>query len=617
MSEIKLTKDWKWVKLGEVAEITSSKRIFQHEYVTNGIPFYRTKEIKELSEGKNLTFDLFISNEKYNEIKSRFTIPKKGDVLLSAVGTIGISYIIKDDKPFYFKDGNLMWLRNLRGLDSKYLSYGLTNFIRNKKGAKISGSAYSALTIETIKNFDFPLPPLQTQTLIVSKIEELFSELDKGIEDLKTAQQQLKTYRQSVLKYAFEGKLTNKKVKEGELPKGWEWTNFEKVCVKIGDIDHKMPKQLETGYPYVSTKDFTNDLRISFDKAKFISKEDYLNLSRKIKPEKGDIIFPRYGTIGKNILIDFDKEFLVSYSCAVVKPNHNIILSKYIYLYSLSPKITDEIRKYVVETTQANIGIASIKSFVFPLPPMEEQQLIVQEIESRLSVADKMEESIVQSLLQAEALRQSILKKAFSGELVKEVIQEKIHKPKNDYFFQMQLIGKIAAISKRNKIEHGEMTIAKYAYLSDKLFDIPTGFEFNRWHLGPYPPAIKKVVNNKQYFQRIGNHIEVINEQTLFKSTNDFSTSIDDAISNLVSLFSTYKTSTERSHKTELLATVCKVIEDIKTTDLKLVRASMKEWKIILKTSSFKNKAEKFNEEETKNCIEFIAKKGWDKKLIK
>lgn len=283
---------------------------------------------------------------------------------------------------------------------------------------RISFDTHKRYWISVFSKLPIALPSPEEQNQIVSKIEELFSELDKGIEDLKTAQQQLKTYRQSVLKWAFEGKLTNENVKDGELPEGWEWTTFEKVCVKIGDIDHKMPKQLEKGYPYVSTKDFTNDLKISFDNAKYISEEDYLNLSRKIKPEKGDIIFPRYGTIGKNILVDFDKEFLVSYSCAVVKPNHDIVLSKYIYLFSLSPKITDEIRKYVVETTQANIGIASIKSFVFPLPPIEEQHQIVQEIESRLSVADKMKESIAQSLQQAEALRQSILKKAFSGELV-------------------------------------------------------------------------------------------------------------------------------------------------------------------------------------------------------
>lgn len=109
---------------------------------------------------------------------------------------------------------------------------------------------------------------------------------------------------------------------------------------------------------------------------------------------------------------------MVSYSCAVVKPNKNLVLSKYVYLYSLSPKVTEEIRKYTVETTQANVGIASIKSFVFPLPTLEEQQLIVDELESKLTVCDKIEETISQSLQHAETLRQSILKKAFEGKLV-------------------------------------------------------------------------------------------------------------------------------------------------------------------------------------------------------
>ena len=95
-----------------------------------------------------------------------------------------------------------------------------------------------------------------------------------------------------------------------------------------------------------------------------------------------------------------------------------MVLSKYVYLYTLSPKVTEEIRKYTVETTQANVGIASIKSFVFPLPSLTEQQLIINELESKLTVCDKIEETIKNSLNQAETLRQSILKKAFEGKLI-------------------------------------------------------------------------------------------------------------------------------------------------------------------------------------------------------
>jgi type I restriction enzyme S subunit len=282
----------------------------------------------------------------------------------------------------------------------------------------LKGTTQKFIPLGNLRNIHIPLPTLSEQQLIVSKIEELLSDLENGKQQLLLAQQQLKVYRQSLLKWAFEGKLTNKNVKDGELPEGWKWVTLGDVCNKIGDIDHKMPKQLAEGYPYVSTKDFTDNLKISFDNAKYISEEDYLNLARKIRPERGDIIFPRYGTIGKNILVDFDKEFLVSYSCAVVKPNQNLVLSKFVYLYTLSPKITEEIRKYTVETTQANVGIASIKSFVFPFPSLEEQQLIVDELESKLTVCDKIEETISQSLLQAESLKQSILKKAFEGKLI-------------------------------------------------------------------------------------------------------------------------------------------------------------------------------------------------------
>jgi restriction endonuclease S subunit len=210
----------------------------------------------------------------------------------------------------------------------------------------------------------------------------------------------------------------------GELPSGWKWVKLEEVCNKIGDIDHKMPKQASSGYPYVSTKDFTDDLKISFDNAKFISKNDYLNLSRKIKPEKGDIIFPRYGTIGKNILVNFDKEFLVSYSCAIVKPNPDLVLSEFVYLYSLSPQITQEIRKYTVETTQANIGIASIKIFVFPLPPLDEQQRIVAKIEELFSELDAGVQSLKIALAQLKTYRQAVLKWAFEGKLTNENLSD-------------------------------------------------------------------------------------------------------------------------------------------------------------------------------------------------
>ena len=404
-------------KLGEVCKITSGGTPSQRNpnYYSSTISWVKSVELD-----KGLITD---TEEKITEEAIKYSSAKvfpKGTLLIALYGaTIGKLAFLGIDAA---TNQAICGIFQNDNINSKYLYH----FLFCKKHDLVNqsiGGAQPNISQGILKNLDIPLPPLPEQQAIVSKIEELLSELDNGKQQLLTAQRQLKVYRQSLLKWAFEGRFgfaqrPVNSVKDGELPEGWKWVKLGDVCNKIGDIDHKMPKQLPTGYPYVSTKDFTNDLKISFDNAKYISKEDYLNLSRKIKPEKGDIIFPRYGTIGKNILIDFDKEFLISYSCAVIKPNHSLVLSKYVYLFSLLPKITEEIRKYVVETTQANVGIASIKSFVFPLPTLAEQQYIVDELESKLTVCDKIEETINQCLQQFETLRQSILKKAFEGKLV-------------------------------------------------------------------------------------------------------------------------------------------------------------------------------------------------------
>jgi|GEM_PF-979398 len=415
---------WQWLKLGETCEIVSGNTPKGLENISNQgfFQFYKVSDMNLVGNEINMNVsNLKLTTDEIKKLKIKIfpkgtvIFPKRGGAILT-----NKKRLLSQNASF---DLNLMGIIPSNKVSSSFLYYWFQKLDLSKI---YDGSNVPQINNKNVAPLSLPVPPLPEQQLIVSRIEELLSDLENGKQQLLTAQQQLKVYRQSLLKWAFEGKLTNKDVKDGELPKGWKWVTLGDVCKKIGDIDHKMPKQLSTGYPYVSTKDFTDNLKISFDNAKYISEEDYLNLARKIRPERGDIIFPRYGTIGKNILVDFDKEFLVSYSCAVVKPNQNLVLSKYVYLYTLSPKITEEIRKYTVETTQANVGIASIKSFVFPFPPLSEQQLIVDELESKLTVCDKIEETISQSLLQAESLRQSILKKAFSGELVKNHVNPKI-----------------------------------------------------------------------------------------------------------------------------------------------------------------------------------------------
>ena len=215
--------EWKKVKLGDCCEITSSKRIFFSEYVDSGIPFYRSKEIIELSNGQSISEPLYISENRYNEIKQNFGVPKENDILITSVGSVGIPYMVSKEDRFYFKDGNLTWLRNYKDfVFPLYVLYWLKSDDCFKILNNIAlGAAQKALTIVKLKSVEIHLPPLSIQhriATILSRYDTLIENYQKQIKLLEEAAQRL--YKEWFVELRFPGH-ENAKMVDG-LPEGWE-----------------------------------------------------------------------------------------------------------------------------------------------------------------------------------------------------------------------------------------------------------------------------------------------------------------------------------------------------------------------------------------------------------
>ena len=386
------TNNWQIKKLGEVCKIIMGQSPPSDTYNENakGMPFF---------QGKAEFTDLYPVVKKYCSKPTKIAEPL--DILLSVRAPVGTTNI-----------ANIQCcigrgLAAIRFDNYKYGFYFLRS-IQHELDSKGTGTTFRAISGETIRETLIPYPNQETQHAIVSKIEELFSELDKGIAELKTAQLQLKTYRQSVLKSAFEGKLTNENVKNGELPDGWERKTFNDV-IDISKEKYK-PNNSESKF-YVGLEHIEKNLGVLTAECGF---ENIKTIKNKFNV--GEILYGKLRPYLNKVYLAKENG-VCSTDILVLKTKKNCN-AQFLTHLMLGVDFVNTMSENTSGVNLPRVSTKFILEYPINLPPIEEQNRIVQEIESRLSVADKMEQSIQESLQKAEALRQSILKKAFCGELV-------------------------------------------------------------------------------------------------------------------------------------------------------------------------------------------------------
>jgi type I restriction enzyme, S subunit len=413
---------------------------------------------------------------------------EEGDVLLTIVGTIGRSAVIKKGTKKFTLQRSVALVKPIL-IDSRFLSYSFQepHFQRTLlKNAK--GTAQKGVYLKTLSSLKIFLPPLPEQHRIVAKIEELFSELDQGIENLKTAQQQLKIYRQAVLKWAFEGKLTSewreqqrkagtlesaetllehiKQKRENRYQQQLEqWKEQVKAWEASGKEGKKTSKPQEMkSFPFATSENvykipsswcyiysgllFTfvtsgsrgwaqyysdngsifvrvtnldfNSLNIDLSREKIqyvLLPKDVEGIRTKI--HKNDFLFSITGYLGMfAIASDNLQDAYVNQHIALSRPLEGLNYKYFGYYFISDSGGLKQLNEKQKGATKAGLSLDDIQTVKIPLASIGEQEKIVEEIESRLSICDQLEATITENLEKAEALRQSILKRAFEGKLV-------------------------------------------------------------------------------------------------------------------------------------------------------------------------------------------------------
>lgn len=400
---------WTKAKIGDCCEITSSKRIFFSEYVESGIPFYRSKEIIELSNCQEISDPLYISKSKYDEIAHKFGIPQPGDMLLTSVGTIGIPYIVKEKDTFYFKDGNLTWFRNFNErLDSRYLFY----WVKSAEGQGVLnnttiGSSQKALTIAALKDLKILCPPIGIQNRIVeilTSYDDLIENNQKQIKLLEEAAQRL--YKEWFVDLRFPGH-ENTKITDG-VPKGWGKYKFSDITsIMSGGTPKTDVKEFYNGnIPFYTPKD-SDDSFFAFDTITHISQSGLDNCNSQLYPVNTVIITAR-GTVGKTTILAVP--MAMNQSCYALKCDE--LNSPYYLFFSLKNEVA-ALKK------MANGGVFNtiiVKTFdsIYLIVPTQD---VLNMFEALVSpIMEQIKAKARQNIILTEA-RDRLLPKLMSGEI--------------------------------------------------------------------------------------------------------------------------------------------------------------------------------------------------------
>ncbi|EHJ4140828.1 restriction endonuclease subunit S [Escherichia fergusonii] len=276
-----------------------------------------------------------------------------------------------------------------------------------------SQSAATTIAIVNKSKFSqapFKFPPLAEQKIIAEKLDTLLAQVDSTKTRLEQIPQILKRFRQAVLAAVVNGKLSKN-------TKQWEIYLLKNLCTSISDGDHQAPPKSETGIPFLVISDVNKGV-IDFDNvSRWVPESYYQSLKEIRKPCQYDILYTVTGSYGMPVIVNNNKPFCFQRHIAIIKPNRNLIDHRFLAFYLESPQIFKHASDVATGTAQKTVSLSSLRNFEISVPPLKEQHEIVRRVEQLFAYADTIEKQVNNALARVNNLTQSILAKAFRGEL--------------------------------------------------------------------------------------------------------------------------------------------------------------------------------------------------------